>query len=78
MLASLDGAEADKGNLHAGQRAKRIPSRIADIEPGAVSAHADQDKGMHRQQASNEGVTSPRCHHVAIGESAKRTPKHRT
>lgn len=76
MLARLDWQEADKGNLHAGQCPQRIPSGIADIEAGAVPAHADENEGMHGEETGDEGVSTPRRHHVSVKQCAEGSPKH--
>lgn len=33
---------------------------------------------MERQQTSDESITTPRCDHVAVEESAEGTPEHRS
>lgn len=76
MLAGLDGQEANEGDLEAGHRSEGIPRRVRDIEPGAVPSHADQHESMEGQQAGDEGVSSPRGHHVAVEEGAESAPKH--
>lgn len=76
MLASLDRSESNKRNLHTGQRSQRVPGSVTDVETSAVSSHADKDKGVHGQQASNEGITAPRSHHVAIEKGTEGTPEH--
>lgn len=76
MLASLNRQEANKRNLHTGKRSESIPSGVAHIETGAVSSHADQNERVHGQKTGDEGVTTPRRHHVSVEEGAKSTPKH--
>lgn len=76
MLASLDRQEANKWNLHAGQCSQSIPGGVADVEASAVPAHGDQDQRMHRQQAGNESVSTPRGHHVSVEERAESSPQH--
>lgn len=78
MLAGLDGEEANKRNLHAGQCSQSVPGGVADIEARAVSAHADQSQGVHREETGDEGVSTPRCHHVTVEQSAEGSPKHGT
>lgn len=78
MLASLDGEEADKRNLHAGQCSQRVPGGVADIETRAVSAHADQGQSVHREETGDESVSTPRCHHVAVEQGTEGSPEHGT
>lgn len=78
MLASLDRQEADKGNLHAGKGSKGIPGGIADVETVAVAAHANKDKGVKGKDTGDEGITTPRGHHVPVEERAKGAPEHGT
>lgn len=76
VLAGLDGKEANKGNLHASECAEGIPGSVRNVQPSAVAAHADEDEGVERQKAGNEGVATPRGNHVAIEEGAERSPQH--
>lgn len=78
MFAGLDGQEADEGNLHAPQRSKRIPCRVADVKTSAVASHADEDESVEGEETSNKGIASPRSYHVAVEQSAQRTPQHRS
>ena len=66
MLAAADWQEPDKGNLHACQRAKGVPSAVAHIQSWAESAHADENEDVQRNQVSDEDITSPSRDHVAI------------
>lgn len=76
MLAGLDRQKANKRNLHAGKRSQCIPCRVTDIEPCAVTAHADQNKGMQRKDTCDEGISTPGGHHVSIEQCAQSAPKH--
>jgi hypothetical protein len=76
VLATPDGQETDKRNLHARKRAERIPRSIADIKPRAIPSHANQYKSVQRQQVSNEDITAPRRHHVTVEERGQRAPEH--
>jgi len=76
VLTTPYGQEADERNLHTGKRAKRIPRCIADIKPWAVPAHADQNKGMQRQQVGNEHISTPSRYHVSIEQRGQRAPEH--
>lgn len=78
VLRSLDRQETNKRNLHAGKRSESIPCRIAHIQAGAVSAHADQDERMHGEKTGNESISSPGRHHVTVEEGTKGAPEHRT
>ena len=60
VLATADRQETNKGNLHTRKRAERIPRCVANVQPRAVSSHADQDENMQRQQVGNEDVSTPR------------------
>ena len=73
VIAVANGQETDKGNLHAGKRAQRIPTCVADVQTRAVSAHAQQDKDVERKQVGDEDVSTPGRDHVSVkqcGESA--------
>lgn len=59
MITVADRKEADKGNLHAGKSAQRVPGRVADVEARAVSAHAEEDKDVEGEQVCNEDVSTP-------------------
>lgn len=74
MLAGPDGQESNERNLHASQRSKSVPSRVADVESRAEAAHADQDKGVKRQQVGDEDVSAPSADHVSVEERRKATP----
>lgn len=76
MLATPNGQETHKRNLHASEGAQRIPRRVANIQPGAIPAHADEHKRMQRQQIGNEHITTPRANHVPIEERTHGAPKH--
>jgi hypothetical protein len=43
MFAGLDGLETDKGDLHARERADRVPRRVSYVKPAGESTHEDQD-----------------------------------
>lgn len=60
VLATADGQEPDEGNLHTRKRTERIPRSVADIQPRAVSSHADQDESVQGQQVGDEDVSTPR------------------
>lgn len=74
MVAAPDGKETNKGDLHARERAESVPGGVADVESGAVPSHADQDKGVQRQQVGDEDVASPRRNHVSVEEGSQSTP----
>lgn len=74
MVAVADGQETNKGNLHARKRAERVPSGVADVQTRAVSAHAQQDKDVQREQVGDEDVTTPCRDHVSVEEGSKGTP----
>jgi hypothetical protein len=74
VLATPDGQESNKGNLHAGQRSKGVPSGVADIQSRAETTHADQHKGVQRQQVGNEDVSTPCADHVSVEESCQTSP----
>lgn len=78
VFAGLHRKETNKGNLHAGQRSESIPRRVANVKTGAVSAHADQNEGVHGQEAGNEDIATPRGDHVAVEDGAQRSPQHGT
>lgn len=74
MLATPNGQESNEGNLHAGQRSKSIPSRVADVQPRAETTHADQHKGVQREQVCNEDVSAPCADHVSVEEGCEASP----
>jgi hypothetical protein len=74
VLATPDGQETNKGNLHAGQRSKSVPSSVADIQPWAEATHADKHKGVQREQVCDEDVSTPCADHVSIEESCQASP----
>jgi hypothetical protein len=74
VLATPDGQETNEWNLHAGQRSEGVPSRVADVQPGAESTHADQDEGVQRQQVCDEDVSTPCADHVSVEERSQATP----
>ena len=78
VLARLDRQETDEWNLHAGQGSQSIPGSVADVETSAVSAHADQDKGMQWEETGDEGISAPRRHHVSVEQRAESAPQHGT
>ena len=78
VLAGLDRQETHEGNLHAGKRSQGIPAAVADIESCAKSTHADEDEGVHGEQAGDEGIATPRRHHVSVEEGAESSPEHGT
>lgn len=74
MLATPDGQESNEGNLHASQRSQGVPSGVADVQPRAETTHADQHKGVQRQQVCNENVSTPCADHVTVEESSQASP----
>jgi len=74
VVAVTNGQETDKGNLHARKRAQRVPGRVADVQTRAVSAHAQQNKDVQREQVGDEDVTTPGRDHVSVEEGSKGTP----
>lgn len=74
MLATPNGQETNEGNLHASQRSQGVPSRVADIKPRAETTHADQHKGVQREQVCNENVSTPCADHVTVEESRQASP----
>lgn len=74
MLATPDGQEADEGDLHAGQGSQSVPSCVADVQPGAETAHADQHESMQGQQVGDEDVSTPRADHVSVEQRRQTTP----
>ena len=75
MLAGANRQESHKGNLHTGQGTQGIPSGVGDVESSAVSAHANEDKGVQGHQTGNECVATPRGHHVTVEESTQSSPQ---
>ena len=78
MVTVADGQEADKRNLHACKRAERVPGRVADVQTRAISAHAQEDKDVEREQVGDEDVTTPGRDHVAVEEGSKGAPHDRS
>lgn len=76
MLVGLNCEKADKGNLEAGHCASSVPSCVADVETVAVTAHANESESMDGQETCNEGISTPRCNHVAVRQGAKTAPNH--
>ena len=74
MLATPDGQETNERNLHASQRSKSVPSGVADVQPRAETAHANQHEGVQRQQVGNENVSTPCADHVSVEESREASP----
>jgi len=74
MIGTPDRQESDERNLHACDRSQRVPGSVADVQTRAVPPHADQDENMKWEYVGDEYITSPRCHHVAVEQSAERTP----
>ena len=78
MVGTPDGQESHKRNLHACNRSKRIPCRVADVQSRAVSPHADQDESVQWQHVCDEDISTPRCNHVSVEQCTERTPHDRT
>lgn len=74
MLATPDGQETDKGNLHARQCSQSVPSGVADVQPRAETSHADQNEGMQRQQVGDEDVSTPSANHVSVEQGSQASP----
>lgn len=77
MLAGLQGQEADEGDVVAGQGTDGVPGCVANVQPGAVTAHDEKGQGVERQQVGDEGISTPGCDHVAVEEGGSSTPEHR-
>lgn len=77
VFAAPNGQESDERNLHAGKRTQRIPSGVANIEAWAVTAHADEHKGVQGKQVGNKNVSTPCRHHVAIEQRTEGAPESR-
>ena len=77
VLRTANGQETDERNLHTRKRTERIPRSVADVEPGAVASHADQNEGVQGQQVRDEDVSTPRRHHVSVEQRGQCAPEHR-
>lgn len=71
MFTRRHGLETDKGDLHAGQRANRIPRRVCDVEAATEAAHQDQDQSVQRDHVGDEYISTPGSHHVEIEHSCE-------
>jgi hypothetical protein len=76
VLATADGQEANEGDLHTCERTECIPRSVADVEPRAVPAHADQDESVQRQQVGDEDVSTPGRDHVSVEQRSHCAPEH--
>jgi hypothetical protein len=74
VFTTPDGQESNEGDLHAGQRSQGVPSGVADVESRAETTHADQHKGVQRQQVCDEDVSTPCADHVTVEEGGKTSP----
>jgi hypothetical protein len=59
VVTVTDGQESDEGDLHASKCSQSIPSGITDVNTGAVSSHADENKDMERNQVGDENISTP-------------------
>lgn len=78
MLATSYREESDERNLHTGQSAQREPGAVAHVKSWAISAHANKNKRMKREQVGDEDVATPSRHHVAVEQSSQSAPHGRS
>lgn len=74
VIAAPDWQETDEWNLHTCKRTETIPGGVADVQSGAVSAHADEHESVKGQQVGDEDVSTPCRHHVSVEKGSQSTP----